>query len=124
HVWQFRGGSLDGTLDFGPLLYSVGVTAEAAPSALGFRQLTIQENYAEEDIITAAFNARHNFDLGDNSYIQFGIRIRDAEKMQDNANARYDRGTAPNRFTLADFGLLGDPTTTYLDGASYYNYPT
>lgn len=124
HVWQFRGGSVDGALDFGPLLYSVDVTTEAAPSDLGFRQLTIQENYAEEDILTAAFNARRDLDFGDSSYIQFGVRVRDAEKMQDNANARYDRGTAPNRFTLADFGLLGDPTTTYLDDASYYNYPT
>jgi TonB-dependent receptor len=123
-LWQFRGGSVDANLDFGPLLYGVDVVAEAAPSDLGFRQLTIQDNVAEEDIVTAVFNARHALEFGEDSYVQFGLRIRDAEKVQDNANARYDRGSTPNRFTLADFNLLGQPTATQLDSTRYENFPT
>jgi|CXWL01.1.fsa_nt_gi TonB-dependent receptor len=125
HVWQFR-STVGATtnIDLGPLLYTATPAVEATPAQMQFRQLTIQDNVAEEDIRTAAINLRHGIGLGEESYIQFGARIRDAEKVQDNASALYDRGSAANRFTLADFNLVGAPTTTYLDSAVYHNYPT
>ncbi len=129
YVWLFRsggipGGTVSSTLNFGPLLYGVTPAAEVAPSALQFRQLTIQDNIAEEDILTGAINARRAIAFGEDSFVQFGVRVRDAEKVQDNSNDRYDRGTAANRFTLADFNLLGAPTATFLDDVSYVNRPT
>ncbi len=128
-VWTFRsaglpGGTIATNLNFGPLLYTATPAAEVPASALQFRQLTVQRNFAEEDITTGVINVRRNLSFGEDSYIQFGARIRDAEKTQDNANDRYDRGSTANRFTLADFGLLGQPTATYLDGTVYPNSVT
>jgi TonB-dependent receptor len=126
-VWLFRSGGLPGgaissNLDFGPLLYTATPVADAPASALQFRQLTVQRNVAEENILTGEFNVRRDLAFGENSYLQFGARLRDAEKEQDNANDRYDRGTTnANRFTLANFGLQGQPTATLLDDTTYPN---
>ncbi len=126
-VWLFRsggqpGGAISGAVDFGPLLYSVTPTVDAPPSALEFRQLTIQQNKAEETILTAALNLQRSIGWGDEgSFVKVGLRLRDAEKIQDNNQPRYDRGTTANRFTLASAGLAGRPTATRLDGRTYPN---
>jgi TonB-dependent receptor len=125
HVWQFRGlVPTTANIDLGPLLYTATPTVDLTPAQMQFRQLTIQDNVAQEDIRTVALNLRRDLGIGEESYFQFGARIRDAEKVQDNANALYERGATANRFTLADFGLTGAPTATYLDNSVYQNFPT
>ncbi len=124
-VWQFRGGSLTTDFDMNSLLYTATPRTEAAPSALGFRQVTFQENFGEETIGSVMADARRKLGIGEDSAIQFGFKFRDTDKSQDNNNDVYTRaGAGVNRFTLADFGLLGADTRTLLEGRTYYNSPT
>jgi TonB-dependent receptor len=124
-VWQFRGGSLTTDFDMRPLLYTATARVEAAPSALGFRQVTLQENFGEETIGSLKADATRKLGFGEDSILKFGFKYRDTEKSQDNNNDVYTRaGSGPFRFTLADFDLQGADTRTLLDGRTYYNSPT
>lgn len=128
-VWTFRssgitGGSVSSSIDMRPFIYTVTPVAEVAPSALQFRQLTVQRNKASEDISILSLNARRDFSADGRTYVKAGLRLRDASKMQDNASDRYDRGTSANRFTLASNGLLGAVHTTILDDVTLVNQPT
>lgn len=124
-VWQFRGGSLTVDFDMRPLLYAATPRAEATPEALGFRQLGVQGNLGEQTAWTGVINLRRDVAWGDGGYVKAGLKFRDTQTMQDVNNTRYVRASSSaNRFTLADFGLLGQPTRTLLDGRTYENFPT
>lgn len=124
-VWQFRGGSLTTDFDMRPTLYTATPRTEVAPSALGFRQVTLQENFGEETIGSLKADVTRKLGIGEDSVFKFGLKYRDTDKSQDNNNDVYTRaGSGPYRFTLADFDLQGADTRTLLDGRTYYNSPT
>lgn len=124
-VWQFRGGSLTVDFDMNPLLYTATPRVEAAPSALGFRQYTVQANTGEQTAWAGVVNLRRDLAIGDEGYFKIGLKYRDTETTQDANNTTYTRASSSaNRFSLADYGLLGAPTATQLDGRTYPNAPT
>jgi TonB-dependent receptor len=108
-LWQFRATSANLTVDFDmrPLLY----TAEprnASASLLGFRQHTVQDESGEETNIAGRLDLKRELDIGVDSYLKFGLKVRDTDKAFDGRTDLYERaGAGPNRFTLADFGLQG-----------------
>jgi TonB-dependent receptor len=125
YVWQFRsnGYSVSSNLDFGPFLYTVSPAQEVTPAQLQFFQVTRQANLAEEDINTVSLNATYNFGA-EGSFFKTGLRVRDSQKVQDNTNDVYGRGTTANRFNLSQNDLLGDFTVTFIDDVALLNSPT
>ncbi len=124
--WQFRGGSLTSDWDVGPLLYQATPRAQARPVDMVFNQYTNKQTDGFEKTWTGVLNAKRSLDFGAKSYLKFGFKYRDTDKQSDVETPTYGlaSGTA-NRFTLADFNLLGTPTFSYVgDGVIYPNNPT
>jgi TonB-dependent receptor len=125
--WQFRSGSTITTdFDMGPLLYTAKARVEARPSDMAFNQYSNSQTDGDERIWSGALNAKRALTFGRNSYVKFGFKYRDAEKVSDVEDPIYGLASgAANRFTLADFNLLGTPTYSHLgSGVTYPNLPT
>lgn len=121
-VWQFRLPSANLTVDFDmrPLLY----TAEArnlSAQSFQFRQHTVQDEYGEETNLAGRVDLRRALDIGEDSYLKVGLKVRDTDKMFDGRTDQYDRGASANRFTLADFGLQGPVMAVDVDDHLYLN---
>lgn len=124
-VWQFRGGAVTVDFNMTPLLYTAMPRIEATPREMGFRQYAIQANLGEQTAWSGTLNLKRDIGIGQDSYLKFGVKLRKTETRQDANNTIYTRASAAaNRFTLADFGLLGAPTATQLDGRTYPSSPT
>jgi len=121
-LWQFRLPSANLTVDFdmGPLLYTAEPRSLSA-SNLQFRQHTIQDESGEETNKAARFDLRRDLDLGDNSFFKVGVKLRETDKSFDGRTDVYERGTAANRFTLADFNLQGPVMEVDLGERTYLN---
>lgn len=118
--WLFRGGAFTVDFDMRPLLYTVE-PRNATAQALGFRQHTVQDEYGEETNIAAKVDLRRAIDIGAESFFKVGFKVRDTDKRFDGRTDLYDRGTAANRFTLADFGLQGPPMEVDVGDRVYRN---
>lgn len=121
-VWQFRLPTANLVVDFDmrPLLYTAEPRTMSA-SALQFRQHTRQDEYGEETNLAARFDLRRDIDIGEKSYFKVGAKVRNTDKMFDGRTDQYDRGTAANRFTLADFGLQGPVMEVDVGDYVYFN---
>ncbi|WP_334165165.1 TonB-dependent receptor, partial [Phenylobacterium sp.] len=121
-VWQFRLPSANLTVDFDmrPLLYTADARNLSA-SSFQFRQHTIQDEYGEETNLAGRIDLRRSLDIGEDSYLKVGLKVRDTDKMFDGRTDQYDRGATANRFTLADFGLQGPVMEVDVDDRVYLN---
>lgn len=120
-LWLFRGGAYTVDFDMGPLLY----TAEprgAQASDLGFRQHTTQDETGEETNKAARFDLKRDLGMGADSFFKVGVKLRETDKKFDGRTTLYERaGAGPNRFTLADFNLLGPSQSIELGKRTYVN---
>lgn len=124
-LWQFRGNPGPVAVDFTDKLFSaVPVNGALAPSALGFRQYTAQDEYGLEKTWQARADVTGKLrGIGENSFLKFGANARWTDKRFDSSNTVYTRGTAANRFTLA--GLSGDDVNVDLgSGHEYFLGPS
>ena len=120
-LWLFRGGALTVDFNIAPLLY----TAEprnAQASDLGFRQYTVQDEYGEETNVAARIDLKRSLDIGQDSFLKVGLKVRDTDKRFDGRTDLYERAAvAANRFTLADFNLRGPVMEVDLGDRTYLN---
>lgn len=112
-VWQFRGNPGIVDFDFSDPLFTAVPRTPLAPTALGFRQYTAQDESGDEYIWTARANLMRKLALGDDSFVKFGAKYRATDKEFDANNTVFARGSTANRFTLGQFGLQGDDITVY-----------
>ena len=120
-LWLFRGGAFTVDFDMAPLLYSAEPRGAQA-SDLGFRQHTTQDESGEETNKAARFDLKRDLGMGADSYFKVGLKVRETDKKFDGRTTLYDRAAAgPNRFTLADFNLLGPPMSVELGNRTYIN---
>lgn len=119
-VWQFRGGGFTVDFDMAPLLYTAE-PRDAQASDLGFRQYTEQDESGEETNKAARFDLTRSIAIGDRSFFKAGVKLRETDKKFDGRTDVYQRGSSANRFTLADFGLLGQPREVELGDHTYVN---
>jgi TonB-dependent receptor len=120
-LWQFRSVTANTTVDFDmrPLLFT-GAPRSLPASNLGFRQYQEQDENGNETNYAAKVNFRRDIDLGDGGYVKAGLKVRDELKKFDAKLDVWDRaGAGANRFTLADFGLLGPPESVDFEDRSY-----
>jgi TonB-dependent receptor len=121
-VWQFRGSPVTTSFDMSDLLYTAVAQAEIPASGMGFRQYTYQNSTGDETIWAGKLNLKRELAIGEGSYVQFGLKYRSSEKVQDVNITQYARASAAaNRFTLADFGLQGAPTRSFIGNRVYEN---
>ena len=120
--WQFRLPSANLTVDFDmrPLLYTAEPRTMSA-GALQFRQYTAQDESGDETNLAAKVDLKRAIDIGQDSFFKVGLKVRDTDKMFDGRTERWDRGSAANRFTLADFGLQGPVMEVDLGDYTYLN---
>jgi TonB-dependent receptor len=121
-LWQFRLPTANLTVDFDmrPLLYTA-VPRSLSASNLQFRQHTVQDEYGEEANVAGRIDLRRDIDIGEKSFFKVGFKARQTDKMFDGRTDQYDRGTAANRFTLADFNLLGPQMEVDVGDRVYVN---
>ncbi|MFZ5719854.1 MAG: TonB-dependent receptor [Pseudomonadota bacterium] len=120
-LWQFRGGSETVDFDMTPLLYTAE-PRDLQASDLGFRQHTVQDESGEETNKAARFDLTRAFDFGEKSFFKVGVKVRETDKKFDGRTDVYTRaGAGPNRFTLADFDLMGAPREVSLGDRTYVN---
>jgi len=119
-LWQFRSVTSNAAVDFDmrSLLFT-GNVRNLPASNLGFRQYQEQDETGNETNYAAKFNLRREVDIGDGGYIKAGVKVRDENKKFDAKLGIWDRGSAVNRFTLADFGLQGPNETVDFDDRTY-----
>lgn len=124
-LWQFRGNPGAVAVDFTDKLFTAApVDGYLAPSDLGFRQYTAQDEYGLEKTWQARADLTGKLPgIGENSFVKFGANARWTDKSFDSANASYGRGSSANRFTLADLNGA-DVTVKASDGRSYQIAPT
>ncbi|PZU58788.1 MAG: TonB-dependent receptor [Sphingobium sp.] len=123
--WQFRGNPGAVAVDFTDTLFTaVPVNGYLAPSALGFRSYSAQDEYGLEKTWQGRVDLTGKLPaLGENSFVKFGGNVRTTDKRFDSANAAYTRGNAANRFTMA--GLSGRDVTVDLgNGHTYFLTPS
>lgn len=110
-VWQFRANP--GTVDFdlSDRLFTAAPRDPVTAAMLGFRQYQEQDTHGEEDIWAARFDAQRDLARGSNDFIRFGLKYRSTDKVLDDAGYTWARGSAANRFTMADFDLDGPAVT-------------
>ncbi|MBL8771032.1 MAG: TonB-dependent receptor [Phenylobacterium sp.] len=120
-LWLFRGGAATVDFDMGPLLYTA-TPRNLAASDLGFRQYTAQDESGEETNKAARFDLRRDLDMGNESFLKVGFKLRETDKKFDGRTDLFERAAAAaNRFTLADFGLRGPDMAVSLGEAAYAN---
>jgi len=126
-LWQFRcnPGTVD--FDFTDTIYSAAPRTECSASQMNFRQYTEQNERGDEDIWQGKLDATYDlssFDEG--SFLKVGGKYRTTDKDFDSRNDTYTRGgNAATRFTMAQFGLAGDPVLAYPEaGKPYVVAPT
>lgn len=120
-VWLFRGGAYTVDFDMRPLLYTA-TPRNAQASDLGFRQYTRQDESGEETNVAGRFDIKRAIEVGTDSYFKFGLKVRQTDKSFDGRTDVFERAAAgPNRFTLADFNLLGGSSQVDLGDATYLN---
>lgn len=120
-VWQFRSVTANTTVDFDmrPLLF-VAEPRDLAVSNLGFRQYQEQDENGNEIAWSGRASARYDVDWGDGGFIKAGVKFRDDDKKFDGRTDVWDRaGAGPNRFTLADFNLLGPNELVVFEDRTY-----
>ena len=124
-LWQFRGtptADANGkrvALDFTDKLYTaVPVNGYLAPSSMGFRSYTAQDESGEEDTWQFRTDLKRSLALGMNSFLKIGANVRLTDKSFDGQNDSYTRGTAPNRFTMD--GLAGEDVIVKPGGGHNY----
>jgi TonB-dependent receptor len=123
-LWQFRGNPGAVAVDFTDKLFTaVPVNGYLAPSGMGFRQYSAQDEYGLEKTWQARADLTGKLpSIGENSFVKLGANARWTDKRFDSSNMVYGRGTAANRFTLA--GLSGDSVNVDLgNGHEYFLSP-
>jgi len=114
-LWQFRcnPGTVD--FDFSDTVFSAAPRTECSASQMNFRQYTEQNERGDEDIWQGKVDLTYDlasFDEG--SFLKVGGKYRTTDKDFDASNESWTRGgSAATRFTLAQFGLAGDPVLAY-----------
>lgn len=123
-LWQFRGNPGPVKFDFSNKLYTaVPINGVLAPSSMEFRSYAVQDQQGEEDIWQVRFDAKRDFDLGQESFLKFGANFRWDDKGYDDQSTTYGRGSSGNRFTLN--GLSGANVAVYPEaGRAYFIAPT
>ena len=107
-LWQFRSVTANTTVDFDTQPFLITATPRNLPlSNLGFRQYQEQDENGNEINYAAKFNIRRELSIGDGGYLKAGVKLREQTKKFDGRVSVWDRAAAANRFTLADFNLLG-----------------
>ena len=120
-LWQFRSVSANTTVDFDtrPLLITA-TPRNLSVSNLGFRQYQEQDENGNEINYAAKLNVRRELSIGDESNVKAGLKLREQTKKFDGRLTVWDRAAAgANRFTLADFNLLGPQERVEFKGRSY-----
>lgn len=126
-LWQFRcnPGTVD--FDFSEKIFTAVPRTECAASQLNFRQYTEQNENGDEDIVQARADLTWELrGIGSGSFARFGAKYRATDKAFDSANDTWTRGSAANRFTLAQFDLAG-PSVASLpddDARRFLIFPT
>ncbi|MBO9378592.1 TonB-dependent receptor [Sphingomonas histidinilytica] len=114
-LWQFRcnPGTVD--FDFSDTVFSAAPRNECSPSQMNFRQYTEQNERGDEDIWQGKVDLTYDLSsLGQGSFLKVGGKYRATDKDFDSRNDTWTRGgNAASRFTLAQFGLAGDPVLSY-----------
>lgn len=114
-LWQFRcnPGTVD--FDFSDKIFSAAPRAECSASQMNFRQYTEQNERGDEDIWQGKVDLTYDLvSLGEGSFVKFGGKYRTTDKDFDSNNDVWTRGSsAATRFTLAQFGLAGEPVLSY-----------
>ncbi len=115
-LWQFRcnPGTVD--FDFSNTVFSATPRNECSASQMNFRQYTEQNERGDEDIWQGKIDATYDLGnrFGEGSFLRFGGKYRATDKDFDSANDTWTRGgTAATRFTMAQYGLSGDPVSAY-----------
>lgn len=126
-LWQFRcnPGTVD--FDFNDKIFTAAPRSECTTSQLNFRQHAQQNERGDEDIWQGRVDLIWDVtSLAEGSFIKVGGKYRATDKAFDSANDTWGRGTAANRFTLAQFGLEGNSVNVYPrnGGTAYRNGPT
>jgi TonB-dependent receptor len=115
-LWQFRcnPGTVD--FDFSERIYTATPRTECTDAQMNFRQHSKQWETGDEDIWQG--KADLTWDLpsfGEKSFVKVGAKYRATDKGFDANNDVWTRGSAANRFTLAQFNLGGSPVISYPD---------
>jgi TonB-dependent receptor len=125
-VWQFRcnPGTVD--WDFSDTIYTAAPEHECTADQMQFRQYQAYHELDTEKIWQGKIDA--TYDLGDRSFLKFGLKYRSSDRDQDVDEPTYTRGSSGNRFTMGDYGLGGPGICVYADSADtdkcYNNSPT
>jgi len=122
-LWQFRcnPGTVD--FDFSDKIFSAAPRTECSASQMNFRQYTEQNERGDEDIWQGKVDLTYDLaSLGDGSFLKFGGKYRTTDKDFDSNNDVWTRGgSAATRFTLAQFGLAGEPVLSYPKAGKPYS---
>ncbi|TAK14609.1 MAG: TonB-dependent receptor [Rhizorhabdus sp.] len=115
-LWQFRcnPGTVD--FDFSDEVFRAQPRSECTPAQMNFRQYTEQNERGDEDSWQGKIDLTYDMAgmFGDGSFLKGGAKYRTTDKDFDARNDTWTRGAnAANRFTLAQFGLAGDPVLSY-----------
>lgn len=112
---RFERGESDVSFDYSfTNPYDFQVTQIAGPSMLEaatydeFDKVELTNEFGEEDSLDLALNARYDFGGDSQTYVKFGVRMRNKEKSSEAELIEYDEG--PASFTFAN---LAGETTDY-----------
>jgi len=90
---------------------SIGETPELflneaglTPSNYIFKEIVVENNSAEDEMLTFNFDARYDLSFGNNpGFIKFGVALRNREKTNDGDAVVYEGDFLEENYTWADF---------------------